>query len=276
MSIQDLVRQVHERGYCVLPEVIPADVVASVCADVLAVDPALNIPDAPARRGAVSGLINHTQSFAPYLAEARLLALTTALLGAHVRVSYTSTIVSYPGADRLQWHADWPFNQGNAGHLAAPYPDVLAHLTSIWMLTDFTVDNGATLIVPGSHRASNNPTGDNGVDKMAPHPDEMHITGKAGTVLVMDSRMWHATPRNDSQQIRAGLAIRWAPWWLNLDVLMPGSDERARMVDEIDGARDNQVPAVEAKVFDSLPATVQPLFRHWTRGRGNWPAQPFG
>lgn len=271
MNTASLVQQVHETGYCVLTDVIPTDAVASVCADVLAVDPAHNRPDAPALRGAVSGLINHTQSFAPYLADTRLLALTTALLGKHVRVSYTSTIISYPGADRLQWHADWPFNQGNAGHMDAPYPDILAHLTSIWMLTDFTVENGATLIVPGSHKANNNPTGHNGVDKMAPHPDEIQMTGKAGSVMVMDSRMWHATPRNVSGQIRAGLAIRWAPWWLNLDVLMPGSDERARMVDEVQEAKDNQVPAVEPQVFSGLPAAVQPLFRHWTRGRGNWP-----
>jgi ectoine hydroxylase-related dioxygenase (phytanoyl-CoA dioxygenase family) len=269
---QDQVQQVHESGYCILTDVIPADVVDSVCGDVLAVDPALNRPDAPANRGAISGLINHTQSFAPYLADPRILDLTSALLGEHVRISYTSTIVSYPGATRLQWHADWPFNQGNAGHMAAPYPDVLAHLTSIWMLNDFTIDNGATLIVPRSHRQSTNPTGNNGVDKMAPHPEEIHITGRAGTVMVMDSRVWHATPTNNSGSARVGLAIRWAPWWLNLDVLMPGSDERHRMVEEVTGAKDNQVPAVESEVWAALPSNVQPLFRHWTRGRGNWPA----
>lgn len=255
--------QVHERGYCIIEDVIPVSVVGTVCADVLAVDPVHSRADAPANRGAVSGLINHTQSFAPYLADTRVLAVTAAMLGDHVRVSYTSTIVSYPGAGRLQWHADWPFNQGNAGHFQAPYPDVVAHLTSIWMLSDFSKTNGATLIVPGSHRETNNPTGGNGVDPMAPHPDEIQLTGRAGTVMVMDSRMWHATPPNNSAETRVGLAIRWAPWWLNLEVLRPGSDERARMVEEVPGAKDNQVPTVEAEVFAALPAAVQPLFRHW-------------
>ena len=135
-----------------------------------------------------------------------------------------------------------------------------------WPWTPCTTEqNGATLIVPNSHRQNNNPTGNNGVDPMAPHPEEIQIIGAAGTVMVMDSRVWHATPANDRQQIHVGLAIRWAPWWLNLDVLLPGSDQRARMVDEIEGAKDNQVPAVEAAVFADLPADVKPLFGHWTK-----------
>jgi hypothetical protein len=263
--ITQLADLVQSRGYCLLDQVIPADRVAQIRQDVLDAAQAHNRPDAPANRGAVSGLINHTQSFAPYLADPRLLELTTALLGAHVRVSFTSTIISYPGAERLQWHADWPFNQNNAGHIQAPYPDVVAHLTSIWMLTDFTAKNGATLIVPGSHQQDNNPSGNNGVDKMAAHPEEMQMIGAAGSVLVMDSRVWHATPSNDSDETRVGLAIRWAPWWLNLDVLMPGTDERARMVDEVEGAKENEVPALTPEIFANLPGGVQPLFRHWVR-----------
>lgn len=263
--------QVREQGFTLFEEVIPGKVVGDVCAEVMAADGQFSNPDAPANRGAVSGLINHARGFAPYLADPRLLGLAAELLGEHVRVSYTSTIVSYPGAERLRWHADWPFNQLNAGHIAAPYPDVIAHLTSIWMLTDFTEANGATLIVPGSHREPSNPTADNGVDPMAPHPEEISVTGKAGTVMVMDSRMWHATPANHSGQVRTGLAIRWAPWWLNLDVLMPGSEERRRMVDEVEGGRDNQVPGVRPEVFAQLPEAVKPLFRHWVLGGGNWP-----
>ncbi len=269
-SVDSLRDQVLDRGYCILEDVIPADRVGPVHDDVLRAAASHNRADAPANRGAVSGLINHTQEFAPYLADPRLTGLTEALLGRPVRVSFTSTIISYPRAERLQWHADWPFNQNNAGHIPAPYLDAVVHLTSIWMLSDFTVANGATLIVPGSHREPNNPTGGNGVPMFEPHPDEIHVEGRAGTVMVMDSRMWHATPANDSDEIRVGLAIRWAPWWLNLDVLMPASDDRARQLEET-GGKENQVPLVEPEVFAALPADVQPLFRHWLRGGGNWP-----
>ena len=71
------------------------------------------------------------------------------------------------------------------------------------------------------------------------------------------------------------MAIRWAPWWLNLDILMPGSDERARMVDEVEGAKDNQVPAVESAVFAELPLDVKPLFRHWVRKKNSPPSSSY-
>ena len=58
------------------------------------------------------------------------------------------------------------------------------------------------------------------------------------------------------------MAIRFAPWWLNLDTLMPESDERCRMADER-GMRENLVPPVPREVFDRLQEGVKPLFRHW-------------
>ncbi len=259
----DLHRQeVIDQGFSVLTDVIPADKVSQVCAEVTQAAVGNDIAHVPAGRGAVSGLINHTQCFAPYLIEPRLIGLTRALLGEHMRVSYTSTIVALPAATKLKWHADWPFNQHNAGHLDPPYPDATMHLTSIWMLTDFTEQNGATLIVPGSHREPNNPTGGYGIGECDDHPQARQMTGKAGTVMVMDSRMWHAAPANTAESARIGLAIRWAPWWLNLDVLMPDSDERRRIVDE-PGRIDNKVPAVDRLVFGRLDPGVQQLFRHW-------------
>jgi len=263
-GVEQLQERVREVGYCMIEGVVPAAEVESVRDSVLAVVPDHRKPDSPPNVGAVSGLINYTQAFAPYLAEPRLLGLCKALLGEHVRVSFTSTIVNYPGNERGGWHADWPFNQNNAGHVPAPYADALMHLTTIWMLTPFRADNGATLIVPGSHRQSNNPTGDNGVDIYEPLPGELSVEGVAGSVMVMDSRMWHATSENVSDGPRVGLAIRFAPWWLNLDVLMPGTDEYRRLVEE-PGHKENRVPAVEPQVFEALPEEAKPLFRHWQK-----------
>jgi hypothetical protein len=58
------------------------------------------------------------------------------------------------------------------------------------------------------------------------------------------------------------LAVRYAPWWLNLEVLRPESGERKRMCDE-SGRSDNLVPSIRRDVFESLPSNVQPLYRHW-------------
>lgn len=265
MSIAKYVRQLRDDGFCLVEEVIPPDRIGSVTASLLKMIALERQPLADTTTSGVSfvgGLINRDQSFAPYLADPRLLGLAEALLGRHVRISFTSAIFNEPGKPRGFWHADWPFNQRNAGHLAAPYPDICMHLTSLWMISPFTRANGGTLIVPGSHRTTNNPTGDNGVDPDSPYPSELLVTGKAGSVILFDSRLWHCPNKNPSSETRLALAVRYAPWWLNLDLLRPGSDERKRMVDE-PGATDNQVPLVPADVFEQLPANVKPLFRHW-------------
>lgn len=80
----------------------------------------------------------------------------------------------------------------------------------------------------------------------------------------MDSRMWHATSPNRTGVPRVALAVRYAPWWLNLEVLRPESDERARMVTEA-GRRENEVPSVPPEVYEGLSERVKPLYRHWIR-----------
>ena len=196
-TADDLRDQLAERGFCLLEGVIPAAEVGAVRADVLrAVDRhRQERRDAPPNIGAVSGLIRYSQSFTPYLTDARLASLCLALLGEHYRVSYTSSIVNYPGNDRGGWHADWPFNQRNAGHIQQPYPDMVMHLTTLLLdaFSPFTGENGGTLVSPGSHRRPDNPSGGNGVDPQAVLEGETAVTGEAGTVAVLDSRLWHAT-----------------------------------------------------------------------------------
>ena len=258
----DLVQQLKADGYCVVDDVIPADDVAAVRASVEETVAQNRHPSSPKNVGFLPGLINYNQSFAPYLASDKLLPIITALLGQPVRISFTSALINYSGNERGGWHADWPFNQRNAGHIPAPYPDRIMHITTLWMLAPFTLENGATLVVPGSHRLDNNPTGDNGHDPMQPHPDEVQATGKAGSVLVFDSRMWHAVAPSTSNEGRVAIAIRYAPWWLDLKVLMPGSVERARL-QQMTGFKENEVAAVRPDVFDTLPEHIKPLYEHW-------------
>lgn len=252
-------------GYCVLRDVIPANRCAEVRRNVAAAVERhrSGYGTAPQKVGFVPGVINHDQSFAEFLADERLLSLVTRVLGRHVRISFTSAIINEPGNARGEWHADWPFNQKNAGHVPAPYPDVAMHLTTLWMLSPFEAANGGTLIVPGSHRHATNPTAPAGrIDPQAPFPGETNATGPAGSVLVMDSRLWHATAPNSTGEPRVALAVRYAPWWLNLEVLRPESEERRRMCDE-SGLNENVVPSLRRDVYDKLPAKVQPLYRHW-------------
>ena len=79
------------------------------------------------------------------------------------------------------------------------------------MISPFRADNGGTLVVPQSHRFSNNPTGDNGVAPYASYPGELQVTGAAGSVLVYDSRLWHASGANRSDSPRVALVAKPEP-----------------------------------------------------------------
>jgi hypothetical protein len=132
------------------------------------------------------------------------------------------------------------------------------------MISDFTEENGGTWIVPGSHRASNNPTGDMGIPLFEPYRTEMTATGPAGSVMLFDSRLWHATATNRSAGPRVAMVVRYIPWWFNAEILVPGSDERRRMVDK-SGRPENEMPALTPEVYEGLPDGVKPLYRHLVR-----------
>jgi ectoine hydroxylase-related dioxygenase (phytanoyl-CoA dioxygenase family) len=66
---------------------------------------------------------------------------------------------------------------------------------TVWLIDDFTPDNGATRVVPGSHRWGTRPQ-DVLADPMAPHPDEVLVLGPAGSVAIMNSHVWHGGTAN--------------------------------------------------------------------------------
>lgn len=73
----------------------------------------------------------------------------------------------------------------------------------IWMLDAFTVENGATRCIPCSHRWGRRPQ-DVLSDLNAPHPDEVLVTGEAGTVVIMNAHLWHGgTANRTGRQRRA-------------------------------------------------------------------------
>jgi ectoine hydroxylase-related dioxygenase (phytanoyl-CoA dioxygenase family) len=280
-QITDAVRRVQQDGFTILEGVIPPTEIARVRDAVVAAqfrhrEQAAAEQAATRARGhrvgvdgvaGLRGVLNETQVFAEWLVEQRLLGVARSFFGAHVRISCTDCVINQPGCDRGYWHADWPYNQTNASHIPVPYPDALLHLATIWMLTDFTPENGGTLLVPGSHRFAGNPSADTmgGIDRDAPYPTEFHAVGSAGSVLLYDSRMWHAVPPNRSAADRVALIVRYAPWWLNLEPTRPGSPQHTAMVVET-GGKNYAQPEVTQQAFAALPAAVKPLYRHWVAG----------
>ena len=74
-------------------------------------------------------------------------------------------------------------------------------VNSMWMLDDLTRENGATRVVPGTHRNSNPPE-EVLDDPGALHPEETYLTGKAGDVAVFNAHLWHGCSRNHTARTR--------------------------------------------------------------------------
>src|SRR5580693_8478543 len=102
---------------------------------------------------------------------AELLACMDHVLG-DFKLSSLNFRAALPGQGHQNLHTDW------GGPVE---PGAYQVCNSIWLLDDFTADNGATRVVPGSHRFGNVPRLAL-TDPGAPHADEVLVTGPAGTV----------------------------------------------------------------------------------------------
>jgi ectoine hydroxylase-related dioxygenase (phytanoyl-CoA dioxygenase family) len=89
------------------------------------------------------------------------------------------------------------------------------------MLDAFTARNGATRVVPGSHRASG-PLQKSIRDPAANHPRQELVTAPAGSVLVFNGHLWHSGTRNESDGPRRALQLQYVA-----SASMPPSVRRA-------------------------------------------------
>ena len=105
--------------------------------------------------------------------------------------------ILYPGASRQKLHVDTPFPE--------PLPPWPAKANSIWLLDDFTGDNGATEIVPGSHTKSLKPTKED--DK---NLEYIKALAPKGSVLFTHGNLWHRAGANGSKRPRIGLLCSFA------------------------------------------------------------------
>lgn len=76
------------------------------------------------------------------------------------------------------------------------------------LLDDFTVDNGATLFLPGSHLAPDKPAAEV-FDRNA-----SQALGKAGALYLFDSRIWHAAGVNQTSGPRRCLTLTFTRSYL--------------------------------------------------------------
>ncbi|HTH03889.1 MAG TPA: phytanoyl-CoA dioxygenase family protein [Vicinamibacterales bacterium] len=75
---------------------------------------------------------------------------------------------------------------------------------TVWLLDDFTRDNGPTRMIPGSHKWGTRPQ-DVMSDPYGSHPQEVLLMAPAGTVVVMNAHMWHGGTANRTSSPRLAM-----------------------------------------------------------------------
>ncbi len=282
MDVAEIAMHMRIDGFCVIPGVIPKDDVPQVLASVERTTKRLQ-PDRfpedgeePAqwtdpdfvkngKEARPRGLLNHDQSFVPYLVEPRLKGALEALLGPHYLAQDCGAAVGI-GSLRRGLHTDWPYNQrDDAAYLKLCQcpPEVPVLINTLWMLTPFNQETGATAVVPGSHTYGKFPGTDFELDRSARYPTELQATGEAGSVLMLDGRTWHSIMPNNSGKRRSCLILRWIPWWFNMGLCRDGSLERKHWIEDLGMGGTRMEPLVKRDVYERLPSEVKPLYRHW-------------
>jgi ectoine hydroxylase-related dioxygenase (phytanoyl-CoA dioxygenase family) len=166
-------------------------------------------------------LANKGRCFRELIVHPLVDALVGHVLGERFILSQMSANIARPGGVRMGLHTDqwWmpqpvrpgrphvrPADVTRAAAQSFVEPDPTLGIApavvanTMWMLSDFTAANGATEVVPGSHKTgAHPPSGDQSkcgvVSAQAP----------AGSLMVFDGRLWHGTGACTGSEMRLGL-----------------------------------------------------------------------
>jgi len=140
----------------------------------------------------LADLVNKDPLFDIFYTYPRVLAGIAHVLGQEIKLSALNFRAALPGFGLQQLHVDWHETVAVGAYKVC---------NSIWLLDDFSVANGATRLVPGSHKHGVLPQGVL-QDPFAPHPNEIILEARAGTVVIFNSHTWHGGTINKTDKPR--------------------------------------------------------------------------
>lgn len=199
--------QLDETGFVLLPDLMPRDLL-----DALRQRVSTLYNHEGDRAGAefkqepgclrLANLVDKGPVFARVIADPRVLGCVAHVLGPRFKLSSLNARTALPGSASQPLHADMGAIRDEQGYWVC---------NSVWMLDDFTPDNGPLRAVPGSHRWGRLPK-DVLADPSMPHPDEVQVTGRAGSVVVMNAHLWHGGQANRAATPRSALHAFYWRW----------------------------------------------------------------
>jgi ectoine hydroxylase-related dioxygenase (phytanoyl-CoA dioxygenase family) len=185
-------RQLDEQGFVVLEDCMGRDLLRELRERIHGVfdaegDRAGNEFRTEAHAQRLANLVDKGEVFRRAIVLPRVVECVRHVLGPHVKLSSLNARSADPNGDVPQpLHVDMSALPDEQGYWVC---------NTVWMLDDFTTENGATRVIPGSHRCGHRPQ-DMLEDPRAPHPQEVLVLGSAGSIAVMNAHAWHGGTAN--------------------------------------------------------------------------------
>ena len=226
--------ELDEYGYVVLPDLILRDTALEMAERLIELEKRRETPDS--RHQDLTSLFNHLKPedqdfFLPLITHPVVLGLAEYRLGDGIQLIGSDVKWTRPGTPASGIHADVPL--GWFAEQGLPPPENISFIVQCnWMLTDFTRENGATLILPMSHRLEvpNMWPGENGemrymndrvrgiraeLEDGDPVGHMVAAEGGAGSAVVFLGAMWHRAGANiTADEDRVGVLTPYHARWV--------------------------------------------------------------
>jgi ectoine hydroxylase-related dioxygenase (phytanoyl-CoA dioxygenase family) len=199
-SISDHLDEIARQGFTIVVDAIDPSMVDSLNDDLVRLEHELGVTPAGNdfeghHTVRIYNLLVHGALYEQIPVDPTVLPIVEGVLDRGCLVSSLSSISIDPGETAQPIHAD-----DQLIPIPKPHPPVVCN--TMWALTDFTEENGATRVVPESHLWDHDPE----YGKPFPSiPAEM----PKGSVLIWHGSLWHGGGANRSDTRRVGIAMNY-------------------------------------------------------------------
>jgi ectoine hydroxylase-related dioxygenase (phytanoyl-CoA dioxygenase family) len=194
------VARIREDGYTLVEDAVEPELLDELATALgrleqeLGAAPARNIFEGT-RTVRIYNLLARGEVFERMPVHAHVLPIVEQVLDRGCLVSSLSSIAIGPGEVPQPLHADDQL-------IPLPRPHVPIIVNSMWAITDFTDENGATRLVPGSHRRDHAPA-------LGTSYETIPAAMRRGSVLIYDGALWHGGGANRTERRRVGVAMNY-------------------------------------------------------------------
>jgi ectoine hydroxylase-related dioxygenase (phytanoyl-CoA dioxygenase family) len=204
-EVDDHVQRVEREGYTIVEDAIEPELVASLAGELARLERELEVvPATNAFEGTktlrIYNLLARSKVFEAVPVHAKVLPIIERVLGRGCLVSSISSVAILAGEKAQPIHTDDQL-------IPLPRPHVPIVCNSMWALTDFTSENGATRLVVGTHRSEKSP-------QLGAAYESIPAVMKKGSVLVWNGSMWHGGGANQTDERRVGISMNYCAGWI--------------------------------------------------------------